>query len=108
MFDKEKFVEYLEDRKRLCELNDLPSNAVVYSNLLWHIETGSFDIGCPMTRDVPLSPQHVHRFCALGCSVDCPKLLKQYIEGIGKAAKEKDAERVLLKRHPRYAGRGNP
>lgn len=108
MFDKEKMLEHLESCQRMCREQDMRSSTIIYTNLISMVEDGYFDTGCPMTRDVPLSPQQVERFCALGCSVDCPKLLKIFLEGIEKAAKDKDAERILLKRHPRYAGRGNP
>ena len=64
--------------------------------------------GCPMKNETELTPMQMTRFCALGCSVECPELLKRFKAGIEKAAKDKAAERVLLKRHPRYAGRGNP
>jgi hypothetical protein len=101
MFDKTKLYKYLTDCREICKAEDQRNSATIYHSIIKKIDEGHFDCGCPMTADVPLTIQQVKRFCALGCSVDCPELLKRYIAAAAKVKKEKHDEMVLNRRKSR-------
>lgn len=102
MFDKDKLYEYLVSCREICKTEDQRNSATIYHSIIKKIDNKCFDSGCPMTADVPLTNQQVNRFCALGCSVRCPELLKTYIDSLQKVKQEKAAERVLVNRNSRY------
>lgn len=42
---------------------------------------------CPMSKSAPLTESQIRKFCEGGCSIDCDKLLKEYIERLKRRKK---------------------